>query len=61
MFAGHSAFRGLPGVDILRNEFINKPLSRYSFMEPLPIVIIVKSVSRQREIDEANQQNLSKV
>ena len=30
-------------------------------MEPLPIVIIVKSVSRQREIDEANQQNLSKV
>lgn len=30
-------------------------------MEPLLIVIIVKSVSRQREIDEANQQNLSKV
>lgn len=61
VFAGHSAFQGLPWVDILRNEFINKPLSRYSFMEPLLIVIIVKSVSRQREIDEANQQNLSKV
>jgi hypothetical protein len=59
-FAGHSA-SWLPTKPAFGNESINKPLSRFAFTNAVPIVIIVKSVSRMRGAGGANQQNLSMV